>query len=48
MKRIQGWGNIKIGYPVPEPAQKYLAQTIGAPLSLTNIGVVGWLQFSGH
>jgi len=36
MKRIQGWGNIETDYNVPEAAQKYLTQTVGAPLKLTN------------
>lgn len=39
MKRIQGWGNIETDYPVPESAQKYLAQTVGTPLTLTNISL---------
>ncbi|MBW6466057.1 MAG: FAD-binding oxidoreductase [Brevefilum sp.] len=29
MKRIQGWGNINTDYPVPAPAQAYLAQVVG-------------------
>ncbi len=37
MKRIQGWGNSETDYPVPEPAQEYLAQTVGQPHNLTNI-----------
>lgn len=37
MKRIQGWGNTQTDYPVPEPAQAYLAKTVGSPLSLSNI-----------
>lgn len=34
MKRIQGWGNVETDYPVPEPAKRYLAGAVGAPLQL--------------
>lgn len=36
MKRFQGWGDISVDYPVPEPAQKYLSNFFGEPLRLNN------------
>jgi len=36
MKRIQGWGNTKTNYLVPEAAQQYLSKTVGYPLKLVN------------
>ena len=39
MKRIQGWGNIETDYPVPEPAQQYLAGVVGKPRQLKNASV---------
>ena len=37
MKRIQGWGNIKTDYPVPDPARAYLEKVVGQPHQLKNI-----------
>jgi alkyldihydroxyacetonephosphate synthase len=34
MKRIQGWGNVKTDYPLPEPARAYLDQVVGRPPEL--------------
>ncbi len=39
MKRIQGWGNAKTDYPVPEPAKQYLEAVLGEPESLQNTPV---------
>jgi len=36
MKRIQGWGNKNINYPVPESAKQYLKSVVGAPFQLQN------------
>ncbi len=44
MKRIQGWGNTKTDYPVPEPAQHYLESVVGKPLSLHNASVESLLK----
>jgi len=39
MKRIQGWGNIEIDYPVPEPAKNYLKNVVGEPITQRNISL---------
>lgn len=39
MKRIQGWGNIKTDYPVPEPARAYLKRVVGKPHQLQNVTI---------
>ncbi len=44
MKRIQGWGNIKTDYPVPEPAREYLERTVGKSLDLKNVSVEDLLK----
>ncbi len=44
MKRIQGWGNIKTDYPVPEAASAYLARTVGDPLTLSNVSIESLLK----
>ncbi len=36
MKRIQGWGNQKTDYPVPDPAIAYLEHVVGKPHKLQN------------
>jgi alkyldihydroxyacetonephosphate synthase len=44
MKRIQGWGNIKTDYPVPEPAQRYLENVVGKPFELHNVSIESLLK----
>ncbi len=44
MKRFQGWGDINVDYPVPEPARNYLSNYFGNPLKLKNASPEDILQ----
>lgn len=44
MKRIQGWGNLKTDYPVPEPAREYLERVVGQPQRILNARIEDLLK----
>ncbi len=44
MKRIQGWGNSSIDYPVPDPARAYLEKVVGLPHKLPIISVADLIK----